>query len=130
MRTTPTGLGLARQGCVGLPREIWPGRCWLKTRRCTQRQYLSLVALPGRIFEYCLAEAAAKFGVQLTAALQKFRIAYRDARKALWERGARRGLRRRHAVDAFTRRGLRTVPGAGVDGARDAGSLDELVEEA
>lgn len=51
-----------------LPREIIPGRYWLVTRRCTQRQFF---LRPGKattdIFNYCLAEAAAVFGVELIA---------------------------------------------------------------
>lgn len=50
------------------PREILPGRTYLITRRCTQRQYL---LRPGRktneVFDYCLAEAAKRHGIELIA---------------------------------------------------------------
>jgi REP element-mobilizing transposase RayT len=48
------------------PREILPGRLYLVTRRCTQRQYF---LRPDRktvaIFSYCLAEAAGRYEIGL-----------------------------------------------------------------
>ncbi len=50
------------------PREILPGRTYLITRRCTQRQYLLRPDLRTRlIFDYCLAEAAARHEIELIA---------------------------------------------------------------
>ena len=48
------------------PRPILPGTTYLVTRRCTQRQFL-LHPSPEtrRIYEYCLAEAAARFDMLL-----------------------------------------------------------------
>ena len=50
------------------PREILPGRTYMITRRCSQRQFL---LRPDRrtnaIFEYCLAEAARRHGIWLIA---------------------------------------------------------------
>ena len=49
-----------------LPREIIPGRFYMITRRCTQRQFLMR---PDRdtnnAFLYCLAEAANRFGIEV-----------------------------------------------------------------
>ena len=46
------------------PRPVFPGRFYLITRRCTQRQFL---LRPDRetnnAFTYCLAEAAARYGI-------------------------------------------------------------------
>ena len=51
-----------------LPRQILPGRSYLITRRCTQRQFL---LRPSRVtnqnIQYCLALAAERTGVQLHA---------------------------------------------------------------
>jgi putative transposase len=48
------------------PRQIVPGRTYLVTRRCTQRQYLLRPdSLTNVIFLYCLAEAALRFRVQV-----------------------------------------------------------------
>jgi REP element-mobilizing transposase RayT len=47
-----------------LPRQIIPGRTYLVTRRCTQRQFLLRPdGKTNRSFEYCLAEAAARTGM-------------------------------------------------------------------
>lgn len=49
-----------------LPRPVLPGQSYMVTRRCSQRQFLMR---PDRetnqAFEYCLAVAAEKFGIQL-----------------------------------------------------------------
>jgi REP element-mobilizing transposase RayT len=49
-----------------LPREVIPGRFYMVTRRCTQRQ---LLLRPDRAtnnaFLYCLAEAAQRFGIEV-----------------------------------------------------------------
>jgi REP element-mobilizing transposase RayT len=49
-----------------LPREILPGRFYMVTRRCTQRQFL-LRPDPetNNAFIYCLAEAAQRFGIDI-----------------------------------------------------------------
>lgn len=51
---------------MSLPRQILPGRFYLVTRRCTQRQFL---LRPDRItnnaFLYCVAEAAIRFNIQI-----------------------------------------------------------------
>jgi len=50
------------------PRQILPGRTYLVTRRCTQRQFLLRPDdKTERIFLYCLAEAAARFQVEVVA---------------------------------------------------------------
>jgi len=51
---------------MGLPREVLPGRSYMMTRRCTQRQFLlrpdpEMTAA----FLYCLAEAALRFGIEV-----------------------------------------------------------------
>ena len=57
---------------MSLPREVLPGQTYMITRRCTQRQFLMR---PDRetnnAFVYCLAEAAARFGIEVlfTAAM-------------------------------------------------------------
>src|SRR5438270_12941390 len=57
---------------VSTPREVLPGRTYMITRRCTQRQFLMR---PDRetnnAFIYCLAVAAEKFGIRVlfTAAM-------------------------------------------------------------
>jgi hypothetical protein len=50
------------------PREILPGRCYLITRRATQRQFL-LRPDPrtNAIFAYCLGEAATRYEIDLIA---------------------------------------------------------------
>ncbi len=51
---------------MSLPREVLPGRTYMITRRCTQRQYLMR---PDRetnnAFIYCLADAAARFHIEV-----------------------------------------------------------------
>src|SRR5437764_1477998 len=51
---------------MSIPREVLPGRVYMITRRCTQRQ---LLMRPDRetnnAFVYCLAEAAARFRIQV-----------------------------------------------------------------
>ena len=50
------------------PRRVLPGRTYLVTRRCSERRYfLKPSPLVTRIFTYCLAVAAARFGVLLHA---------------------------------------------------------------
>lgn len=50
------------------PREILPGRTYLVTRRCVQRQYLLRPDdATNAILEYCLGEAAARFDIELVA---------------------------------------------------------------
>jgi putative transposase len=50
------------------PREILPGRDYLVSRRCTQRQFLLRPDEDtNSIFAYCLAEAAARHGIVLIA---------------------------------------------------------------
>lgn len=53
---------------VTAPREVLPGRSYLLTRRCTQRQFL-LKPSPrtNQLVRYCLAVAASKTGVLLHA---------------------------------------------------------------
>ena len=50
------------------PRAIFPDRYHFLSRRCTQRQFL---LRPGKktnwAFEYCLAEAAARYGIEVVA---------------------------------------------------------------
>ncbi len=51
---------------MSLPRQIVAGRTYLVTRRCTQRQFwLRPDEQVERIFLYCLAEAAARYGITL-----------------------------------------------------------------
>jgi REP element-mobilizing transposase RayT len=61
------GAGDDVQG-MSSPRTIVPGRYYLITRRCTQRQFL---LRPGnrtnRAFRYCLAEAAQRYGIEVVA---------------------------------------------------------------
>lgn len=50
------------------PREILPGRTYLVTRRCTQRQFLLRPdARTNAIFAYCLAEAAQRYRIGVVA---------------------------------------------------------------
>jgi len=57
-----------RLSSVTAPREILPGRTYLVTRRCTQRQYLlTPTALTNQIARYCSAVAIKQTGVQLNA---------------------------------------------------------------
>jgi REP element-mobilizing transposase RayT len=49
-----------------LPREILPGRFYMVTRRCTQRQFLLRPdAETNNAFLYCLADAAQRYGVEV-----------------------------------------------------------------
>lgn len=49
-----------------LPRAVVPGRSYMITRRCTQRQFLMRPdEQTNQAFEYCLAVAAAKYGIEL-----------------------------------------------------------------
>src|SRR5688572_27672642 len=57
---------LLRSTAMSEPRRVVPGRTWLLTRRCTQRQFL---LTPDRkinnAFLYCLIEAAQKYNIVL-----------------------------------------------------------------
>lgn len=49
-----------------LPRQVLAGECYLVTRRCTQRQFLMRPdPETTQAFEYCLAVAAERFGIEL-----------------------------------------------------------------
>ena len=49
-----------------LPRQVMPGRFYMVTRRCTQRQFLLRPdAATNNAFIYCLAEAAQRFGIDV-----------------------------------------------------------------
>lgn len=64
-----TDLGYGRiVGAVTTPRQILPGRTYLVTRRCVQRQFL-LKPSPrtNQLVRYCLADAARHTGVQIHA---------------------------------------------------------------
>jgi REP element-mobilizing transposase RayT len=51
---------------MSLPRPILPGRIYLITRRCAQRQFLLRPDdKTNQAFLYCLAEAAHRFGIEL-----------------------------------------------------------------
>lgn len=51
-----------------VPREILPGRTYLITRRCSQRQFLLRPdKKTNAVFAYCLAEAASRHNIQLVA---------------------------------------------------------------
>lgn len=53
-----------------LPRQIIPGRFYLVTRRCTQRQFLLRPdQTTTNIFLYCLAEAALRFEIQIVLSI-------------------------------------------------------------
>lgn len=59
---------MADSTSVTAPREILPGRTYLVTRRCTQRQFLLKPSRrTNQIVRYCLAVAANKTGVLLHA---------------------------------------------------------------
>ena len=48
------------------PRQVLPGTTYLLTRRCTQRRFLLRPSkYTNEVFEYCLAYAAQRFGVQV-----------------------------------------------------------------
>jgi REP element-mobilizing transposase RayT len=51
---------------MSLPREVLPGRTYMITRRCTQRQFLMRPDKEtNHAFIYCLAEAAARFRIEV-----------------------------------------------------------------
>jgi putative transposase len=51
---------------MSLPRQVLPGRTYMITRRCTQRQFLMRPdAETNNAFVYCLAEAAERFGIEV-----------------------------------------------------------------
>lgn len=51
---------------MSLAREVLPGQAYMITRRCTQRQFLMRPDKDtNNAFIYCLAEAAARFGIQI-----------------------------------------------------------------
>ena len=53
---------------ISLPRQILPGTCYLITRRCFQRSLLLRPdATTNQIFEFCLAYASGRFGVEIHA---------------------------------------------------------------
>jgi len=57
---------------MSIPREVLPGRTYMITRRCTQRQFLMRPdPHTNNAFIYCLAEAANRYGIQIlfTAAM-------------------------------------------------------------
>jgi putative transposase len=63
-----TVVRLDRRDTVTAPREILPGRTYLVTRRCTQRQFLLKPSpLTNALVRYCLAEAARHTGVLIHA---------------------------------------------------------------
>jgi putative transposase len=56
------------QGTMSAPRRILPGKSYLLTRRCLQRLFLLAPShLVRQVLAYCMAEAAAKFGIELLA---------------------------------------------------------------
>jgi hypothetical protein len=56
----------ARGIAMSLPRQVIPGRFYMLTRRCTQRQFLLRPdAVANETFLYCLAEAAKRFGIEI-----------------------------------------------------------------
>jgi putative transposase len=51
---------------MSFPREVLPGTAYMITRRCTQRQFLMRPdPETNNAFTYCLAEAAAEFGIDV-----------------------------------------------------------------
>lgn len=51
-----------------MPREVVPGRTYLISRRCTQRQLLMLPEpYVNRMYRYCLAESAQRYGITIHA---------------------------------------------------------------
>jgi putative transposase len=57
---------LADKKGMSLPREVLPGRSYLITRRCTQRQFLMRPDKEtNNAFVYCLAEAASRHGIEV-----------------------------------------------------------------
>src|SRR4051812_4451132 len=62
-RDVAGGTSLAR-GAPVRPRQVLPGQFYMLTRRCTQRQFLLRPdPVANAIIWYCLAEAAARFGI-------------------------------------------------------------------
>jgi putative transposase len=54
----------AERGAMSLPRDVLPGRFYLITRRCTQRQFLLRPDdETNNAFTYCLGEAAQRLGI-------------------------------------------------------------------
>jgi putative transposase len=57
---------VADKGGVSIPREVLPGRSYMITRRCTQRQFLMRPdAETNNAFIYCLAVAAQGSGIEV-----------------------------------------------------------------
>src|SRR3954468_10455509 len=51
---------------MSIPRQVLPGQTYMITRRCTQRQFLMRPDKEtNNAFMYCLAEAAARFGIDI-----------------------------------------------------------------
>lgn len=51
---------------MSIPREVLPGQTYMVTRRCTQRQFLMRPdAETNNAFIYCLAEAAARYKIEV-----------------------------------------------------------------
>jgi putative transposase len=51
---------------MSFPREVLPGRTYMITRRCTERQFLMRPDKEtNNAFIYCLAEAAARFHIEV-----------------------------------------------------------------
>ncbi len=51
---------------MSVPRQVLPGRFWMDTRRCTQRQFLMRPdPETNNNFLYCLAEAAARYEIDV-----------------------------------------------------------------
>ena len=60
--------GSSLECAISLPRQIIPGACYLITRRCFQRSFLLRPdAKTNQIFEFCLAYASGRFGVEIHA---------------------------------------------------------------
>ena len=59
-------VGMAIEDVTSLPRVVVPGRCYMVTRRCSQRRFFMR---PDRetsnAFTYCLALAAKRCGVDI-----------------------------------------------------------------
>ncbi len=67
-RAPQLAVAFGRHAGVTAPRELLPGRTYLVTRRCTQRQYLlNPSRRTNQLIRYCLAVAASKTGVLLHA---------------------------------------------------------------
>src|SRR5437868_13389866 len=58
--------GFREGAAVSLPRPIIPGHVYLVTRRCSERRFfLRPGAQTNDAFRYCLAVAAARFGIEI-----------------------------------------------------------------